>query len=71
MKAGKKRRVRMANLACVGSMAINGVAAMHTELLKKTVLKDFYEMWPEKFRTRPMGLRRAASLLWLIPRWPA
>ena len=41
--------VRMANLATVGSHAVNGVAALHTELLKKTVLHDFYEMWPEKF----------------------
>jgi starch phosphorylase len=39
----------MANLATVGSHAVNGVAALHTELLKKTVLGDFYEMWPEKF----------------------
>jgi starch phosphorylase len=43
------KRVRMANLACVGSKAINGVAAMHSELLKQTVLKDFSEMWPDKF----------------------
>jgi glycogen phosphorylase len=41
--------VRMANLACVGSHAINGVAALHSELLKQTVLKDFYDLWPEKF----------------------
>jgi starch phosphorylase len=43
------KRVRMANLACVGSHAINGVAALHTELLKHTVLRDFHDMWPEKF----------------------
>jgi starch phosphorylase len=41
--------VRMANLATVGSHAVNGVAALHTELLKKTVLHDFYELWPDKF----------------------
>ena len=41
------RRVRMANLACVGSMSINGVAQMHSELLKQTVLKDFFDMWPK------------------------
>ncbi len=41
--------VRMANMACVGSHRINGVAALHTELLKKEVLRDFYELWPEKF----------------------
>ncbi len=41
--------VRMAHLACVGSHAINGVAALHTDLLKRTVLQDFYDLWPEKF----------------------
>jgi len=41
--------VRMANLACAGSCAINGVAALHTELLKQLVLHDWVEMYPEKF----------------------
>jgi starch phosphorylase len=50
------RRVRMANLACVGSMAINGVAQLHSELLKDTVLKDFYDMWPEKFQNKTNGV---------------
>jgi len=43
------RYVRMANLASLGSHAINGVAALHSELLKETVLRDFYELYPEKF----------------------
>ncbi len=43
------RYVRMANLASVGSHAINGVAALHSQLLKKTVLRDFYELYPDKF----------------------
>ena len=46
----------MANLACVGSHAINGVAALHTELLKQTVLRDFYELWPEKFKNVTNGV---------------
>jgi len=50
------RRVRMANLATVGSFAVNGVAALHTELLKATVLKDFYEFWPEKFHNVTNGV---------------
>ncbi len=41
--------VRMAYLACIGSQHINGVAQLHTELLKSGVLHDFYELWPEKF----------------------
>jgi starch phosphorylase len=43
------RYVRMANLAGAGSHAINGVAALHTQLLKETVLKDFHRVMPEKF----------------------
>jgi starch phosphorylase len=43
------RYVRMAHLASVGSHKINGVAELHSELLKKTVLRDFAELWPEKF----------------------
>ena len=39
----------MANLASVGSHTINGVAELHSELLKQTVLRDFAELWPEKF----------------------
>jgi len=51
-----ERYVRMANLACVGSFAINGVAELHSELLKQTVLRDFYEMYPEKFTNVTNGV---------------
>jgi starch phosphorylase len=53
---GGEKYVRMAHLACVGSHAINGVAALHSELLKETVLKDFYELWPEKFSNKTNGV---------------
>jgi starch phosphorylase len=43
------RYVRMAHLAAVGSHMINGVAQLHSDLLKQTVLRDFAELWPEKF----------------------
>jgi starch phosphorylase len=43
------RSVRMAHLATVGSHAVNGVAQLHSDLLKQTVLRDFAELWPEKF----------------------
>jgi starch phosphorylase len=43
------RYVRMAHLACVGGHMINGVAQLHSELLKQTVLRDFAELWPKKF----------------------
>ena len=51
-----ERYVRMANLACVGSRAINGVAALHSELLKQTVLRDFHELAPQKFRNVTNGV---------------
>lgn len=50
------KSVRMANLASLGSHAINGVAALHSELLKLTVLKDFYELFPEKFQNVTNGV---------------
>ncbi len=50
------RYVRMAHLACVGSHAINGVAALHTDLLKKDVLRDFFELYPEKFSNKTNGV---------------
>jgi len=51
-----EKYVRMAHLACVGSHAINGVAALHSELLKKTILRDFYKLWPKKFRNVTNGV---------------
>ena len=51
-----ERYVRMANLACAGSHTINGVAELHSELLKQTVLKDFYELFPEKFCNKTNGV---------------
>jgi len=50
------RYVRMAHLASVGSHAINGVAALHTELLKQTVLRDFYALYPERFHNVTNGV---------------
>ncbi len=50
------RYVRMAHLASVGSHAINGVAALHTELVKSSILKDFYALWPEKFSNKTNGV---------------
>jgi glycogen phosphorylase len=60
--------VRMANLACVGSRAINGVAALHTELLKKRVLHDFFEMMPEKFSNKTNGVTPRRFMVLSNPR---
>jgi starch phosphorylase len=56
IEEGDEKKVRMANLACVGSHAINGVAALHTELLKKDTLKEFARLWPEKFFNKTNGV---------------
>ena len=53
---GGETYVRMAYLAALGSHAVNGVAALHTELLKTSVLKDFYELAPEKFSNQTNGV---------------
>jgi starch phosphorylase len=50
------RYVRMAHLACVGSLAINGVAELHSRLLQETVLKDFHDFWPHKFQNKTNGI---------------
>ena len=51
-----QRRIRMANLSIVGSHAVNGVAAMHTELVKANLVPDFYNMWPGKFQNKTNGV---------------
>ncbi len=60
--------IRMAYLAAVGSHAINGVAALHTELLKKDVLHDFYEMYPEKFTNQTNGVTPRRFIVLSNPR---
>ncbi|GHU73806.1 glycosyl transferase family 35 [Clostridia bacterium] len=49
-------QVRMAHLAMVGSFSINGVAALHSEILKNQELKDFYDIFPEKFNNKTNGI---------------
>jgi starch phosphorylase len=58
-----ERYIRMANLAIVGSCSVNGVARLHTELLKHEVLKDFAELWPEKFNNKTNGITPRRWLL--------
>ncbi|MGB5732841.1 MAG: glycogen/starch/alpha-glucan phosphorylase [Thiohalocapsa sp.] len=65
------RRVRMAHLAAVGSNAINGVAALHTELLKSTVMRDFFEFWPEKFHNVTNGVTPRRFMVVSNPRLAA
>jgi len=63
-----ERYVRMAHLACVGSHAINGVAGLHSELLKRDVLKDFYELWPQKFSNKTNGVTPRRWMVLCNPR---
>lgn len=56
-------QVRMANLAIVGGFSVNGVARLHTEILKNQQLKDFYEMMPEKFSNKTNGITQRRFLL--------
>lgn len=51
-----EKAVRMAYLSIVGSHSVNGVAALHTDLLKEYLFKDFYELWPEKFNNKTNGV---------------
>jgi len=60
--------VRMAHLAALGSHAINGVAELHTELLKKEVLRDFYDLTPEKFNNKTNGVTPRRWMVLANPR---
>ena len=63
-----ERYVRMANLACVGSHAINGVAELHSQLLQQDVLHDFHALWPEKFSNKTNGITPRRWLMLANPR---
>lgn len=56
IEEGPEKRIRMAHLAIVGSHSTNGVAALHTELLKKQLFKDFYEVYPDRFNNKTNGI---------------
>jgi len=63
-----ERRVRMANLAVLGTFAVNGVAGLQSRLLAQTTLRDFAELWPEKFRNETNGVSPRRFLLLANPR---
>jgi glycogen phosphorylase len=62
------KQVRMANLAIVGSHSINGVAAIHTQLVKTSLVPDFYQLWPGRFNNKTNGITQRR---WLLQSNPA
>jgi starch phosphorylase len=67
VEEGSPKKVRMAHLAMVGSHSTNGVAAIHTELLKRTVVPDFAELFPERFNNKTNGVTQRRFLLLANP----
>jgi glycogen phosphorylase len=56
VEEGWDKQIRMAHLAIVGSFSVNGVAAIHSELVKTRLVPDFYELWPERFNNKTNGV---------------
>ncbi len=67
IEEGPVQQVRMANLAVVGSHSVNGVAALHTELLKSELFRDFHALWPERFNSKTNGVTPRRWLLQANP----
>ncbi|MFZ2086988.1 MAG: glycogen/starch/alpha-glucan family phosphorylase, partial [Desulfobaccales bacterium] len=63
VEEGPIKLARMAHLAVVGSHSVNGVSALHTELLKHGMFRDFYRMWPERFNNKTNGVTPRRWLL--------
>ena len=68
VEEGNQRKIRMANLAIVGSHSTNGVAAVHSKLLRTTTVKDLAEMFPERFSNKTNGV---TPRRWLLEANPA
>ncbi len=67
IEEGPVKQIRMANLAVVGSRSVNGVAALHTELLKRELFKDFHALWPGKLNNKTNGVTPRRWLLLANP----
>src|SRR5262249_51466342 len=67
IEEGNERKIRMANLAIVGSHSTNGVAAIHSDLLRKTTVKDLAEIFPDRFNNKTNGVTPRRWLLLANP----
>src|SRR5262249_55624530 len=67
IEEGEPRKVRMANLAIVGTHSTNGVAQLHSDLLKAKTVKDFAQMYPERFNNKTNGVTPRRWLLMCNP----
>ncbi|MDH3327577.1 MAG: glycogen/starch/alpha-glucan family phosphorylase, partial [Gammaproteobacteria bacterium] len=67
IEEGHERSIRMAYLGIVGSFSVNGVAALHTQLLTAGLFSDFNELWPEKFSNKTNGVTPRRWLVWANP----
>ncbi len=67
IEEGGEPQIRMAYLAIVGSMSVNGVAQLHSELLVAGLFKDFHDLWPNKFNNKTNGVTQRRWLAWCNP----
>jgi starch phosphorylase len=68
VQEGDQKRIRMAHIAIIGSFSINGVSALHTDLLKAQLFRDFFQMYPERFNNKTNGITPRRWLLKANPK---
>lgn len=68
IQEGPEKKIRMANLCVIGSHSVNGVAALHTEILKNKIFNDFYDFMPEKFNNKTNGITQRRWLKMANPK---
>jgi starch phosphorylase len=68
IQEGSPKQVRMSHLATVGSHSVNGVARMHSDLVRRDLLADFHDLWPERFNNKTNGVSPRRWVLYANPR---